>query len=357
VKITVVRPGELGPGELERWRAMQHASPTLRNPFLSPEFTLAVGAARDTARVAVLQDGQQIVGFFPHEWRGRFLGTAIGAGISDCQGMVHAPGLDWDPMELVRACRLPVWEFDHLLADQAPFARYHTGCVGSPVMDLSGGFPEYLAGRAKATNGSIADIRRKTRKLEREIGPLRFEYQTSDAGSLQRVMDWKSAQYHRTRAVDQFRTPWVIAAVTELYAARTAQCRGTLSMLYAGERPVAAHFGIRSESVLSYWFPAYDMQYARYSAGLALLLRMAESAAAEGIDHIDLGRGQARYKDGLKTHELPIAAGRVSASWPVGAARRTQLAVRSGVRQTLHRPSLRHVLRLGKLVRQVASRG
>ena len=79
MKITVVRPDELGPGDLERWRELQRATPSLQNPFLSPEFTLAVGRARETVRVALLEDGQKIVGFLPYERRGRFVGTAVGA--------------------------------------------------------------------------------------------------------------------------------------------------------------------------------------------------------------------------------------------------------------------------------------
>ena len=68
-------------------------------------------------------------------------------------------------------------------------------------------------------------------------------------------------------------------------------------MLYAGDRPVAAHLGLRSDRVLAYWFPAYDPDLGRYSTGVALCLRMAEAAAADGIGHIDLGKGAARYKE------------------------------------------------------------
>ncbi|MBF8187479.1 GNAT family N-acetyltransferase [Nonomuraea sp. K274] len=39
-----------------------------------------------------------------------------------------------------------------------------------------------------------------------------------------------------------------------------------LDIVYVGDRPVAAHFGLRSDTVLAGWFPAYDTDFARYPA-------------------------------------------------------------------------------------------
>jgi CelD/BcsL family acetyltransferase involved in cellulose biosynthesis len=351
VRVTLVKPADLGDPELARWRQMQHADPTLANPFLSPEFTLAVGRAREAVRVGVVEDGSGIVAFFPHERRGPFVATAVGAGISDCQALVHAPGFEWDAKELVRGCGLPVFEFDHMIAGQDGFARYHSLRIASPAMDLSGGFAAYVDDRLRVTKGIIRDTQRKMRKLERELGPLKYEYEVTDAESLDLLMGWKSAQYRRTRVPDRFATPWIVQVVTDLLATRTDGCTGTLSVLRAGDQPVAAHFGIRSGSVLSYWFPAYDPEFGRYSPGVGLLLRMAESAAEHGADHVDLGRGQTRYKDELKNRELLIAEGRVGVSWPATAVQRTRGALDTGVRRIRRRRPLRHVRRLVAAVR------
>jgi CelD/BcsL family acetyltransferase involved in cellulose biosynthesis len=53
VQITVVRPEELGAAEIAAWHSMQAKTESLGNPFLSPEFTLAVGHLRPGARVRV----------------------------------------------------------------------------------------------------------------------------------------------------------------------------------------------------------------------------------------------------------------------------------------------------------------
>ena len=46
MKVTIIHPSELGPSELDQWRAWQATRLEWQNPFLAPEFTLAVGRAR-----------------------------------------------------------------------------------------------------------------------------------------------------------------------------------------------------------------------------------------------------------------------------------------------------------------------
>src|SRR5690242_2730485 len=175
MRISVVRPDELGDAELTAWRQMQQSQPHLQNPFLAPEFTMAVARNRPAARVAVLEESTGVVGFFPYEVRRRVIGVPIGFGISDCQGLVHRPGLDWDAVELLRACRLPVWKFDHLMAGQRPFAAFHNRRAGSPVMRLDEGYPAYIDGRNRAGD-VVRQVLRKQRRMVRELGPERFEW-------------------------------------------------------------------------------------------------------------------------------------------------------------------------------------
>ena len=76
VDVSVVRPDELGPDELRRWRGFQRADATLGNPFLAPEFALAVARHQPTARVAVAARGH----------RGGRLPALRGARAGDRQG-------------------------------------------------------------------------------------------------------------------------------------------------------------------------------------------------------------------------------------------------------------------------------
>ena len=351
MKISVVHPSELGRAELDRWRHL-HDAPDLANPFLSAEFATCVGRVRRGARVAVLEEGPEIIGFFPYE-RGAFrVGRPVGAGLSDCQGLVHAPGVDWDPRALLRACGLDVWEFDHLLVGQRPFGPYHRARRRSSVIDLSDGYDAWLAARRRAFKHSISDMGRKQRKLEREVGGIRFDFDAPDGDVLDTLMRWKSAQYRRTGRSDRFARPATVQLVRELHQTRAPGCSGTLSVLYAGERPVAIHLGLRSSATLACWFPTYDVALSKYSPGLMLHLFMAEAAAASGLPRLDLGKGDEEYKTVLGNQQLTVAEGCVERPSAVALARRVQHAPRRYATDfVVSRPALRS--RARQLLRRV----
>ncbi|MGQ4420998.1 cellulose biosynthesis protein CelD, partial [Streptomyces sp. SAS_269] len=91
--ITIHRPGELTSALRGAWHRAMDESPEYANPFLAPEFTVAVGRHRGGARVAVLREDGQPVGFFPYERGPLGTGRAVGLGLSDCQALVHRPGV------------------------------------------------------------------------------------------------------------------------------------------------------------------------------------------------------------------------------------------------------------------------
>ncbi|RJL32644.1 GNAT family N-acetyltransferase [Bailinhaonella thermotolerans] len=314
MKITSVHPRDLGESELQRWRDLQRSGRLLPNPFLSPEFTLIVGELRADVRVAVVEDGPRIAGFLPYQRHALGVGRPVGAGLTDQQGMVHAPGLELDPRALLRACRLDVWEFDHLAEDQTVLGRHATSLHASPIMDLSGGFEAY---REHIRRGSTyRGVTAKRRRLSREAGPVHHDFESADTGALRTLLGWKSAQYRRTGRTDRFARPWIVELVERLHATKTETFSGSLSVLYAGDVPVAGHFGLRTETVMAHWFPAYDPGFGRHSPGLVQHLEMAGDAAAAGLLQIDMGRGDKRYKDSLKNGELTVAEGRVARATP-----------------------------------------
>ncbi|MEU9284779.1 GNAT family N-acetyltransferase [Streptomyces sp. NPDC048275] len=329
--ISVYRPGELSAADRAAWTALQskahlNGSPELANPFLSPEFALAVGRCRRGVRIAVVRENGEPAAFFPFQKTTTGVGRAVGLGVSDCQGLVHRPGFTWDAQDLLRACGLALWEFDHLVEGQAPFEAGASGTFPSPVMDVDQGYEAYMgqlrAQSPKFTRTTLA----KERKLGRDAGGLRYVHDERDPAALRTLIDWKSAQYRRTGRSDRFAQAWINHLVQQLYHTRSESFSGILSVLYADGKPVAAHFGLRTERVLACWFPAYDPAFAKYSPGLVLHLRMAEAAAADGIAYLDLGRGHKEYKDSLKTRELTVSEGWVTRRHPVAIGHRARRA-------------------------------
>ncbi|GAA1505170.1 hypothetical protein GCM10009730_05450 [Streptomyces albidochromogenes] len=324
MQVTVLRPDELTASDIAAWEAMQSADPELANPFLSPEFTRAVGRRRPTARVARLAEDSRTVGFFPFERHALGSGKPIGSGFCDCQGLIHLPDLDWRPAELLRACDLAIWEYDHLAAGQTPFETAGTprARAASPVMELDGGHHTYLE---RLGHKFLRAARGQERRLTREVGPLRLDFHRSEPALLDTLIRWKSAQQREKGRRDLLSQEWFRTILWELFDLPSESCSGTLSVLYAGEEPVAMLYGLRSRQVLATWFPTYDTRFARYSPGILLHLELAEAAAERGIARVDMGKGTARYKDALKTADLSVSEGYVDRHTPKAALCRLRM--------------------------------
>ncbi|MFH0517175.1 GNAT family N-acetyltransferase [Streptomyces sp. M41] len=358
--ISVYRPGELSSADRAAWTSLQskahlQGSPELGNPFLSPEFALAVGRCRRGVRIAVVREGGEPAAFFPFQRTAAGVGRAIGLGVSDAQGVVHRPGFTWDARELLKACGLVVFEFDHLVEGQAAFTAEATGSYPSPVIDVDQGYEAYLGQLRERSPKFTRTTLAKGRKLGRDHTDVRYVHDERDPAALRTLMAWKSAQYRRTGRSDRFAQEWITRLVEQLFHTRSEPFAGILSVLYAGGRPIAAHFGLRSERVLACWFPAYDPEFSKYSPGLVLHLRMAEAAAADGIAHLDLGRGQKEYKDSLKTRELSVSEGWVTRRHPVAFGHRARRAPVRALRNTvqtrpeLFEPADRLLKRMGRI--------
>jgi CelD/BcsL family acetyltransferase involved in cellulose biosynthesis len=327
MRVSLIHPSELGAVEISAWHAMQRATPSLANPFLSPEFAIAVGRFRPGSRIGVLTDGQSVLGFFPFEKRQFGAGVPISGWLSPCQGVIHVPDAEWDPRELLHGCRLTTWKFDNLISAQKPFAPFHSGTDRAPVIDLSGGFKAYYGTLREKSPKFCRELERKARKLGREVGELHSISTSKDPDVLRRLISWKSEQYRNTDHVDRFDNVWVTDLFESLLDTQTDYLASTLSVLYAGEHPVAAQFGLRAGPLVVGWFTSYDTSYSSYSPGLIQLMRLAEGVAATGATTIHMGRGAQKYTQGIKNGDVIVSQGAVTGRSLLGTAYRTSSAI------------------------------
>jgi CelD/BcsL family acetyltransferase involved in cellulose biosynthesis len=356
LRITVVRPRELGQEEIALWHSMQQETTCLTNPFLAPEFAVAVDKFRSDARLAILIDGSEIVGFFPFQKRRLGVGVPIGSGLSDCQGVVHAPHVEWDARELLRACGISFWQFDHLVQGQRPFENYVSSVQPSPVIDLSDGFETYQKRLRCSSPKFCKGVEVNTRKLERDVGPLRFVIDSSNESGLHALMKWKSEKYRRTGTADRFNRPWIVSLVECLFSAKYEWCRGMLSLMYAGESLIAAHFDLRAGAVLAGWFAAYDPHFGRRSPGLIQHVGMAAHVPEIGVRLIDLGKGSEPYKQSLKSRDLLVCEGMVTrGSLTASGHRACEAMSQFSMRQIRRHPSLFRLA--GSLLRRYGRTG
>jgi CelD/BcsL family acetyltransferase involved in cellulose biosynthesis len=311
MNVTLVSARNLDSTLVRVWREIQFTNPELANPFFAPEFTQIVAAAAENVEVAVIGEGSSPLAIFPFQRMGGRLGVPVGEFLSDYQGLICRPGFACDARELVRQCGLDEWRFDHLLATQECFRRFHHKREPSPQMDLSRGYAAYVAERRASGSEQIKKCANLMRRMEREIGPLRFVAHSDDAGLMQQTLTWKSQQYIETGSPDILALGWVRSVVEQIYAMQSEDFSGMSSLLFAGDRLVAGHLGMRSRSVWHYHLPAYDKTMAKYSPGLILLLKMAEKAPELGLRTIDLGKGMSLYKERLMNSTVTLAVGSV----------------------------------------------
>ena len=103
VNIDVLRPHELDAADAARWREIQASRPELANPFLCPGSPAPCARSSRRLRWRACARPGAIVGYFAFE-RGRWgMGRPIGAGVSDAQGVVGEPGMEWDARALLAA--------------------------------------------------------------------------------------------------------------------------------------------------------------------------------------------------------------------------------------------------------------
>ncbi|MFI6598997.1 GNAT family N-acetyltransferase [Nonomuraea sp. NPDC050536] len=309
MRVTTVRPQELGHSELALWREFQAADPAQDNPFLSPEFTLEVAEFRPDVRVAVVADGNSVVGFFPYQRNALGVARPVGRGFRDRDGAALAPGVELNARELLRGCDLAVWQFDHHVTGQLAATSERSALLPSPVVDLRHGYDAYVDGMRRRSSVTLKGINYKRRKLERDVGPVRHEMHSLDGGVLRTFMKWKSEQYLRTGKGDFLAQPGITNMLTRLQHTRSERFSGSLAVLYAGDIPVAAHFGMYTPRALVLWFPSYDPAFAKYSPGFIQLMALSEDAAALGIECFELGRGRHAYKDQFKTGHVQVSEG------------------------------------------------
>jgi CelD/BcsL family acetyltransferase involved in cellulose biosynthesis len=239
------------------------------------------------------------------------VGIPVAGRLCDFQGVVARQGLAWTAEELVQGSGLSAFHFHAALACQEPFQRCAWAQVSSAYIDLSGGFDAYQMKLRDSGSEEMRKTGQKARKMQREIGPLRFEPHATDQRVLQTLIDWKLQQYRRTKAVNFLAGAWKTTLLENLLHCQGDEFSGMLSALYAGDRLVAAHFGLRSAGVLHGWFPAYDAEFARYSPGQVFWQQLLQAACALGIRRIDLARGEERFKSSLMSGAISVVEGSV----------------------------------------------
>jgi CelD/BcsL family acetyltransferase involved in cellulose biosynthesis len=304
-----------------------------------------VHAARGDVLVARLSCQDRPVGFLPFH---QIDGIALPAGrfFNDAHNVVISPSYNFDWRELLRACNLKAYDF-HAMVGTTNFVgeRFCHGQTQS-FSAVIGDDSEKFLHQLEQDHKTIRKQEQKTRKLEREIGPVTLEMDCRDGDLLKQAISWKRQQYRRANILDLFIPDWTRDLVERLHRSTGAQNRGILSVLRAGDKVVAAHFGLIEGDLLHYWFPAYHVDYSQYSPGTALFKQIIRSSSQYGIKCVDMGYGEQPYKRKQTDTITYVSHGSISRSRLHCEYVRAKKAITAAFKQLPMKQQLKQVLRM-----------
>lgn len=312
--LEIVELDRLSNSDLEVWRRLRDSNESLDSPYFHPGFSAAVDEVWGDvfAVVARTPDGTPRL-LLPIQTN-RGVARPAGWPAVDFQAPIAAPNEYFEPRSLLQAGGFRTFAFDHLLDDSPGFEPWIEVRHTSPLIDISGGLDGYLDRASSTGRQNVQQSRRRTRKLESELGEVRFVAESDDDELLEDLIRLKQGQYRATRTPDYFGIAGRRDFLRAILRRNEPEFGGLLSGLYAGDRLVAAHLGLRSNGVLHWWFPVYDPELARFGPGWMLLRQLMIAAPTLGLTRIDLGRGDDEYKRRAKTGEVVVCEGRVGTS-------------------------------------------
>ncbi len=332
MNIEVVRPIELSGEDRATWARLQtRAGSDYSSPFLSAGWAIAVDRALERfgegLKVAVVRDGDEAKAFFACR-AGRVTAMPAGAPISDYQAMIAEAGFKIDPRELLQALGVQRYDFCHMVKADKTFGAHAAGSEPSYVVDVSEGWEAYEAGRKAAGTDILKDIAKKTRKVEREVGPVVFTAHSRSRSDFDRLFQWKREHFERTRQTDVTSSPWVKVVLEELFESRDPDFGGILSTMHFGDRLAAAQFNLRGAGQIHSWFIGHDEQFERLSPGLIMFGEMLKWMADSPYRELDLGPVAYRFKDRLANRTKEIAYGFVGRPGAAAFVRAAEYRVR-----------------------------
>lgn len=301
----------IGAPERQAWNDFRSQTPSLASPYFSLAFTEVMARRRSDTRIAILHRNGTIDGFLPLHLSRLGVARPIGGPLGDHHGLITSTP-DLDVEAALAGTGFGLFAYHGALADQASFARSSSGPAEiSWVSDLSGGYESFLDDCAREDAKAMRNIRARQRKLAEMGDDVVFRIDDRRPDAFRAVIETKREQYRRTKALDVFAAGWARQAIEDLFDSDMPELSGMLSTVEINGRLAAAHFGMRSERVLHYWFPVYWPEFSKLGPGLTLYLEIARHLETQGVDQIHLGPGDYDFKRRLSNAGFGVVTGRL----------------------------------------------
>jgi CelD/BcsL family acetyltransferase involved in cellulose biosynthesis len=314
VRVEVLNIAALSDDLASRWRVLQGMTPEFGSPLLGPDFALFVGRYRPDAKVAIGYKGNSAVAFFGfHRAGGKYV-RAIGAPYCDYQAIVSDPHVQVSGEDFLDRAGIGAISFTSLIDPHNLFDKKGLEVVEAHRIDCNND-GEAFAEKLRLSNTKWSkNIRRLANKMDRELGPVRLVCDDTNEESFDIMMAIKVAQYHQTGVTNVMRSDWVKRFMRDLYHYRSDTISGCMVSLYAGEKFVAGHFGVRIGDWFHPWIASTCPLSHPYSPGIIFLSEMTRQSDQIGLRIIDLSAGHGHYKSQFCREPLLVHAGIVGSN-------------------------------------------
>jgi CelD/BcsL family acetyltransferase involved in cellulose biosynthesis len=344
VSVQVISAQELTGTIVRHWEEIRAQTSSLATPFFSSRYTQVVGSLRPDSRIAMVEREGKVIAYLPFEQVGRSTIEPIGKAFNDVHGFICKDGESLSYRDVLRKMGFKSYRYHAMSGPVVADSSFQLGQNPSFLADLAA-HPEGYVNFLETTRETIFKQRRKTKKMIRDLGPLRLEIDCRDKSVLDTLIALKRDQYQRTYIFDILGVPWAQSMMHQLWDDQAQPCRGLLSALYAGDTLVALHYGMIENGILHYWFPTYLREHHQYSPGTAIFLEIANQAPSLGIDKIDLGYGEQPYKHKFADTITQMPFGLVSCNKICFMKERLRLACAKQVKRIPGKPMLKRLVR------------
>ena len=291
------------------WRALQALTPEFGTPLVGPDFAQFVAKHRPDAKVAIGHENGEDVAFFPfHPTRSGYA-RGIGAPFCDYQAIVSHPELKLDGQDFLTKAGISSCAFSSLMDPLGVFDTSSMTKIEAYRISCAQTAEERLETIRVSSPKFAKNLRRLTRKIEHEIGPLRLVGDDQSIDSFNVLMTLKSNQYAQSGLTDVLRPTWVKTFMRELFESRDTDFRGCLVTLYAGDKIIAGQFGVRQGDWFHPWIASTCTESLAFSPGIIFLSEAIQQCDTYGVKTIDLAEGHGHYKSQFCRTPLIVSAG------------------------------------------------
>ncbi|ALO36458.1 hypothetical protein CMT41_18205 [Colwellia sp. MT41] len=297
--------------EIHEWSELTSSSTHFSSPFYQYDFAKVANDTGNLVEVILGYVNKSVVFILPFQYDSiiaKILGLArrVGGQLSDYSGAIISSNIAFN----IDVASLPL---SYLFLDHVPKQCQRLNVEegyfyqeDSSQIILSGDSDTYFDEFKKRNKKYYNDVKRLERMAERDFGPINFTYKSIDQREFEHLINKKIAQYKQMGVKNPLEKDWTKEMLRTLFKGGLANITPVLSVLNAGDKWLASHFGVEANGIFHYWFPVHNNEVNKYSPGKQLLFKIIEKSYSENIHCIDLGLGETAFKDKFCNNSIPL---------------------------------------------------